>query len=1149
VAPEAQIDVVELQCLLQEIDPGILLVEPRILRRIIKRHHHLTGFARQVPHRKSLVLNRDLVLAYARRWELGLDGLHSLPENLTLLARPDSDRLASLKRGDALVKYWRLAFHAAIHRRLEEAVRQGKLTPQIVAQRLGALGETEFEEIRQVLCQEGYLFPADDNVRVFIEFSAVYWEFRYFANHFLESYFPGLPDADHAGDILQQDLNPQELLDATRLAGAPEAPGPVQPRSNGSSRPAQEAPPPESRYFDSGRRAVLVRRASSARNRGNIVRAAILHARAAARAQGPQRDELDAAAGDDLDRLCARLQRALAFPKNDLLFWRQALGPLLQGAAQGLWPAEARLLYDLQKVCVDSERKVHTVDIIGWLTSFGRRRIVRLLPHHQEVMLLKHLRRATHRTGSAKVSEEQRQALSDLLQQSIDRAEMQVRQQIRPLMQETLRQAGMIPGNFLERIALEKLVEELLDLVVERGYLNMGDLRDAISRNNLKLSDLSSLDDLVRGDLLLRSSRHLRDTLDGVYHHGEFYLRWMQRLSSISFGTRLGRWLTLFVVLPFGGAYVILHGLHHIANMLTWFFLDRKLPPTSDVSIIVTGVFLFALINSERFRKQVVRTAGIIGRLIRALFVVLPALLVNLPLVQTLLASKAFQLCRDIVLKPLIATAVITPLFPLYGCSMRTSRLAAGIIFVSLSLLLNTFLGRHMEEALTDAAARIWRRFHLDVFPAVLRWFMDVFRQFTEGIERCLYTVDEWLRFRTGEGRLSLLLKGALGFIWFFVTYLVRVYVNLFIEPTFNPIKHIPVVTVAAKLMLPFIDVIIKTLAVPFQPLGQGIAYGIASINFFLIPGFFGFLVWELKENWRLYEANRSPVLTPVPVGHHGETMVRLLRPGFHSGTVPKTFARLRRALRKASAVDSWKVVYRQEETLHHVAGHLHKFAEREFLALLNGSQLRDALRLRLDKVSVSTNSIAFEFAGELPAPDFRDSELGLRNPKPEVPGTNSEPLIVVVAEKSGWLTASARIPDWIEKLGREPAGIVRRAILGLYKFSGVDLLEEDLAALGHFELADRQIKIWAGNNSDRCVILELHEGTMQQVFPHTGSSKELPAALAASRLLFRNVPFHWLEWVETWEQFAAPALPQNMLESSTALNDTNSYFQGSGKS
>ena len=40
-------------------------------------------------------------------------------------------------------------------------------------------------------------------------------------------------------------------------------------------------------------------------------------------------------------------------------------------------------------------------------------------------------------------------------------------------------------------------------------------------------------------------------------------------------------------------------------------------------------------------------------------------------------------------------------------------------------------------------------------------------------------------------------MKAALGVFWFFMTYVVRVVVNLSLEPTFNPIKHFPVVTVS----------------------------------------------------------------------------------------------------------------------------------------------------------------------------------------------------------------------------------------------------------------------------------------------------------------------------------------------------------------
>ncbi len=84
-------------------------------------------------------------------------------------------------------------------------------------------------------------------------------------------------------------------------------------------------------------------------------------------------------------------------------------------------------------------------------------------------------------------------------------------------------------------MARKKLVEELLDQIAERGFLSMGDLRDAISRNNLKLPDLAGWPRLSDGDQLLRADRKLALALDGVYRRGEFYLRWMQRLSSLGF--------------------------------------------------------------------------------------------------------------------------------------------------------------------------------------------------------------------------------------------------------------------------------------------------------------------------------------------------------------------------------------------------------------------------------------------------------------------------------------------------------------------------------------------------------------------------------------------------------------------------------------
>jgi hypothetical protein len=144
---------------------------------------------------------------------------------------------------------------------------------------------------------------------------------------------------------------------------------------------------------------------------------------------------------------------------------------------------------------------------------------------------------------------------------------------------------------------------------------------------------------------------------------------------------------------------------------------------------------------------------------------------------------------------------------------------------------------------------------------------------------------------------VKLAIKGVLGVFWFVIAYVLRLSVDLFIEPTTNPIKHFPVVTVAAKLMIPFIQPIGEAVTSGTTGLlGPALAKGLAGFTVLMLPGFAGFLVWELKENWKLYRASRPEALQPLAIGHHGESMIGFLRPGFHSGTIPKLFTKLRRA-------------------------------------------------------------------------------------------------------------------------------------------------------------------------------------------------------------------------------------------------------------
>src|SRR5262249_15788248 len=156
------------------------------------------------------------------------------------------------------------------------------------------------------------------------------------------------------------------------------------------------------------------------------------------------------------------------------------------------------------------------------------------------------------------------------------------------------------------------------------------------------------------------------------------------------------------------------------------------------------------------------------------------------------------------------------------------------------------------------------------------------------------FKVDEWLRFRGGDSRLAMIARVILGVIWFPISYLARFNMVVLIEPCLNPVKF-PVCALATKVILGLLPVIYAWLRAVFTPmLGEFGTCALATWLVFWLPDVFGFLFWEMKENWSLYRSNRGPTPEPVLIGTHGETMRRLLQPGFHSGTIPKLFARLR---------------------------------------------------------------------------------------------------------------------------------------------------------------------------------------------------------------------------------------------------------------
>jgi hypothetical protein len=485
---------------------GAILIEDRVLRRVIKRHRGIPGLGMQVPHATSYALPRDALAKLVEADELPLP-LERLPERVTVLTG-DRDELAA---GAPAV--WRAAWRAIFHARIHEVLETRASTPSEIRQRINALGQTAFEEARLVLRQEDLLLPPADDTTAYIEFVALYLELRHFAPRTLTETFPLLEDLGRVDRLLAADVDGAALVAATRPARAPAAADAE--TTPATPRRSREQPAAAPSLGDRALRAL----AEGARRSGNHVRAAILS----------QRTGDHERARADLDALVVRLGRVLG--GVDATPWTHALIELTDAAAHQSvlrHTASARLLLALQNACIDGEREVEVVDVAAWIRSRGKRKVVRTLPATREIRVARRVRAAARELPGVELdSEDIRARITDAVHAIVEQANARVRAVLRPEIETALAEVKLVPRHLPGRVAQRKLVDELLDKAVAVGNLSLGDLRDAISHNDLKLPDLRPLE-LATGDQLLRADRLLATSLDGVYRRGEIYLRFLQ---------------------------------------------------------------------------------------------------------------------------------------------------------------------------------------------------------------------------------------------------------------------------------------------------------------------------------------------------------------------------------------------------------------------------------------------------------------------------------------------------------------------------------------------------------------------------------------------------------------------------------------------
>lgn len=1042
----------------RERDSGAFFVLPRVVRRVLQNQLNITTPWLPPPHRKSCVVERDQLLWLVARDELGVEPDAVLPQRLILIARPEEDRLDEYSRDALLRYYWRLLFHARIDFELELKTSTSRLTTAELRRRIDALGQTQFDEVRSVLRSEHMLRRPEDSRHVYAEFVAVYHELRAFAPNLVPLYFPSLGTDEEILRTIGPDCDAASLLDAIRPAElSAAAPVPVVPAPSPAVEVLLEASPINLTARSPRKYAALVRRALRLRVSGNNVRAALVRRLALDLAPLDQMNDAKLELIREIEFLVLRLQAALELSDDEVRPWLAMCERLLPAARHGFWNANARLLYDLQQVCLDHEQEIYKVDPIRWIISGGKTPLKRPLPNQRVVMMSKHLRSAALRVPAVLIDDAGRHELSELLHAAAHAAEQILRKRFEPLVAESLNEVGFVPQCVVERVAFRKMTNELLDGIVQRGFLTIGDLRDAISRNQLKMPDLTGAREFFSGDPLLRADRKFSGSLDGVYQRGPFYLRWLQRLNALTFGIPYGRMLTKYIALPFGLAFLALMAVEEVAHLIVSALpglqavAESHEPVAAAAAEIVEhtttvrhhliysrantfflGFVIFVLIHAPQFRQWVVWLLKRTWKVLHVALIDLPRRIALLPLVAWLLKSFPFMLFRRFVLAPLLATAVFWLVLPAFGAYEFLNRWWGLAIFAASVVILNSRVGRDTEELTREFLSRSWYRIRVHLLLGLFTLIIDAFRWLMDGLERVLYAVDEWLRFRSGESGVTLALKAVLGIVWSVIHGVIRFCVTLLIEPQVNPIKHFPVVTVSHKLLLPLAytshpATVPSTLAgilLQISPLSIETSNWVMATVVWGIPGIFGFLAWELKENWKLYAANRSTNLQPVLIGHHGETLLRLLCPGFHSGTIPRLFARRRRAARKAARDLQVSKEARFTEKLNHEAESLQHFVERDLIGVLRESRTFRNAVLSVPRVELATNRVLITI-GNSQHPD--------------------NPVEIHFAEQSGWLLAGVAQQGWLRELTDEDRAVFRTALAGLYHRGAVDLVREQI--------------------------------------------------------------------------------------------------------
>lgn len=612
-------------------------------------------------------------------------------------------------------------------------------------------------------------------------------------------------------------------------------------------------------------------------------------------------------------------------------------------------PAAQGLLGCLEQLLLKGPSDYYRLRLGRWLMHLGRTPIREALPFQPLLKALRALETSRARLEEQPWPMAELERFSRLLNSLNGSINDRLDTELTPRLEQAMQEADFVPRNHREIVAAQKMKLELLDVIKHRRHLKFTDVRDIVARNILRLPD-PTWSEFFRGDRLRRFDRTAERALPGVYRPGEIYIKGLQQLGAPLFGTPLGRDILRYLLLPFGGSYLVLKSLDLLIALIP--FVEKGFHLTETTSVVLSGALinLVAYTGIGRHLAEAIILGG--WRILRYLVWDGPRSLLRWWPVAGLLSTGLMRGLGRNLIQPLLIG--ILPLAPIIALAVLVDEVPIepglwllGLAFALGTLARNTPAGRRFLDNLSTRIGTYLQRLNQALFIGLIQQLLFFFKEVTRRFSQLLHRVDEGLTHHLSERWSSLATKALLAPIWRFSESLIQFYVTVLVEPQVNPVKHFPIVTIGHKVLLPFLPAITTAFVeITESVLPKVIAYPFVTLTIVLLPGLFGFLVWELKENWRLYEANHrerlhkldvgteaGTLVEPASVGAHGETMRGLMCRGFHSGTLPKGFDRLRKVISQQLRDDTNypKRLRRCQRQLEEIEQAIGVFVDREF--------------------------------------------------------------------------------------------------------------------------------------------------------------------------------------------------------------------------